>query len=87
MKKRLDLLGHPVINRKKGIEFSNGSLGMGLSLGIGVAKVLKIKNLKNKVFVLMGDGECNEGSLGMAMSAVHLSIDNITLIIDNNNFQ
>ena len=38
-----DLLGHPVINRKKGIEFSNGSLGMGLSLGIGVAKVLKLK--------------------------------------------
>ena len=67
-----DLLGHPVINRKKGIEFSNGSLGMGLSLGIGVAKALKIKNLKNKVFVLMGDGECNEGSVWeSAMSAVH----------------
>ena len=83
-----DLLGHPVINRKKGIEFSNGSLGMGLSLGIGVAKALKIKNLKNKVFVLMGDGECNEGSVWeSAMSAVQLSIDNITLIIDNNNFQ
>ena len=83
-----DLLGHPVINRKKGIEFSNGSLGMGLSLGIGVAKALKIKKIKKNVFVLMGDGECNEGSVWeAAMSANHLSIDNITLIIDNNNFQ
>ena len=82
------LLGHPVINKKKGIEFSTGSLGMGLSLGIGVAIAAK-KNRKNyKVFVLMGDGECNEGSIWEAsMSAAHFKLDNITAIIDNNTLQ
>ena len=82
------LLGHPVINKKKGIEFSTGSLGMGLSLGVGVAIAAK-KNKKNyKVFVLMGDGECNEGSIWEAsMSAAHFKLDNITAIIDNNTLQ
>ena len=82
------LLGHPVINKNKGIEFSTGSLGMGLSLGIGVAIAAK-KNKKNyKVFVLMGDGECNEGSIWEAsMSAAHFKLDNITAIIDNNTLQ
>ena len=82
------LLGHPVINKKKGIEFSTGSLGMGLSLGVGVAIASK-KNKKNyKVFVLMGDGECNEGSIWEAsMSAAHFKLDNITAIIDNNTLQ
>ena len=87
-KNNSDLLGHPVINREKGIEFSNGSLGMGLSLGIGVAKALNLKNIDKNVYVLMGDGECNEGSVWeAAMSAQHLSIKNLTLVIDNNNFQ
>ena len=82
------LLGHPVINKKKGIEFSNGSLGMGLSLGVGVAIAAK-KNKKNyKVFVLIGDGECNEGSVWeAAMAAPNYKLDNLVAIIDNNNFQ
>ena len=82
------LLGHPVINKKKGIEFSNGSLGMGLSLGIGVAIAAK-KNKKNyKVFVLIGDGECNEGSVWEAsMSASHFKLNNLTAILDKNNLQ
>ena len=82
------LLGHPVINKKKGIEFSNGSLGMGLSLGIGVAIAAK-KNKKNyKVFVLIGDGECNEGSVWEAsMSAPHFKLNNLTAILDKNNLQ
>ena len=58
-----NFLGHPVINRKKGIEFSNGSLGMGLSLGIGLAISFIRRNLKNKIYILIGDGECNEGSI------------------------
>ena len=67
------LLGHPVKNEKLGIEFSNGSLGMGLSIGIGVAIASK-KNFSNKVYVLLGDGECNEGSVWeAAMSSVHLN--------------
>lgn len=83
-----DLIGHPVINRKKGIEFSNGSLGMGLSLGIGVAIANRKRNNPLHVYVLMGDGECNEGSIWeAAMSAVHYKLTNITAIIDRNHFQ
>ena len=82
-----DFLGHPVKNEKLGIEFSNGSLGMGLSLGIGVAYALK-KQLDNFVYVVIGDGECNEGSVWeAAMSAPNLKLDNLYAIIDRNNFQ
>ncbi len=82
------LLGHPVINKKKGIEFSNGSLGMGLSLGIGVAIAAKKNNSDYKVFVLLGDGECNEGSVWeAAMSAPHFKLNNLTAIVDNNSLQ
>jgi transketolase len=82
------LVGHPVINREKGIEFSNGSLGMGLSLGIGVALAGRRRNKKCKVYVLIGDGECNEGSIWeAAMAASHFKLDNLVAIIDKNNFQ
>lgn len=82
------LLGHPVLNKDKGIEFSNGSLGMGLSLGVGVAISLKKKNSKSNVYVLIGDGECNEGSIWeAAMSASHFNLYNLTAILDNNNLQ
>jgi len=82
------LYGHPVMNRSKGIEFSNGSLGMGLSLGIGVALVGQRKNLDYTVYVLMGDGECNEGSVWEAsMSASHYKLDNLVVILDKNNLQ
>ena len=82
------LLGHPVKNEKLGIEFSNGSLGMGLSIGIGVAIASKKKNFSNKVYVLLGDGECNEGSVWeAAMSSVHFKLDNLVVTIDRNNFQ
>ena len=83
-----NLLGHPVINRKIGIEFSNGSLGMGLSLGIGVALAAKRKKKKFNVYVILGDGECNEGSVWeAAMAAPHFKLDNLNIIIDKNNFQ
>ena len=82
------LVGHPVINRERGIEFSNGSLGMGLSLGIGVALAAKQKKSKHKVYVLMGDGECNEGSVWeAAMAASQFKLDNLVGIVDKNNFQ
>ena len=55
---------------------------MGLSIGIGVA--LSPRN-KNHVFIILGDGECNEGSVWEgAMAASHFKLDNITVIIDNN---
>ena len=83
-----NLLGHPVINRNLGIEFSNGSLGMGLSLGIGVCLGLKKKSMKNQVYVVIGDGECNEGSVWEgAMSASNFELENLTAIIDHNKFQ
>ena len=83
-----NLPGHPVINKKLGIEFSTGSLGMGLSLGIGVAlSAIKKKSMYN-VFVVLGDGECNEGSVWeAAMAAPNLNINNLNVIIDKNNFQ
>ena len=62
-KNNSNLLGHPVINRDLGIEFSNGSLGMGLSLGIGTAVSLNKRNINSKIYILIGDGECNEGSV------------------------
>jgi len=83
-----NLLGHPVINKKLGIDFSNGSLGMGLSLGIGVSISLKKKNKNNSVFVVLGDGECNEGSVWeAAMAASNFKLNNLYAIIDKNNFQ
>ena len=82
------LMGHPVMNRNIGIEFSTGSLGMGLSLGIGVALGFKKKAKTNKVFVLLGDGECNEGSVWEGfLSAAHFKLDNLTIIIDRNTLQ
>ena len=83
-----NLLGHPVINRNLGIDFSNGSLGMGLSLGIGVAISSKKKKKNYNVYVIVGDGECNEGSIWEgAMAAPNFNLDNLYVIIDKNNFQ
>tara|TARA_B100001123_G_C15301926_1_gene1021330 strand:+ start:1499 stop:2332 length:834 start_codon:yes stop_codon:yes gene_type:complete len=83
-----NLLGHPVINRKLGIDFSNGSLGMGLSLGIGVAISSKKKKKNFNVYVIVGDGECNEGSVWeAAMAAPNFKLDNLFVVIDKNNFQ
>lgn len=82
------LLGHPVINREKGIEFSNGSLGMGLSLGIGVALAGKFRKHMYRVYVLIGDGECNEGSIWEgAQAGAQYELDNLVVIIDRNSFQ
>ena len=82
------LPGHPVMNREKGIEFSSGSLGMGLALGIGVALAGKKRKSSYQVYVVMGDGECNEGSVWeAALAAPQFKLDNIVAILDRNNFQ
>ena len=80
---------HPSMNSKIGIEFSSGSLGQGLSLGVGVGISLKRKNLPDpKVYIILGDGECNEGSIWEAAAyASHMNLDNIVVIIDNNRLQ
>ena len=83
------LYAHPSINPSIGIEFSSGSLGQGLSLGVGTALGLKIKkNFSSKVYVVLGDGECNEGQIWeAAMSASHFKLDNLVVVIDKNRLQ
>ena len=82
------LLGHPVFNLKKGIEFSTGSLGMGLSLSIGSAIAAKLRKKKYKTYVIQGDGECNEGSVWeAAMLASQKKLNNLIMFIDKNNYQ
>ena len=72
----------------KCIEFSGGSLGLGLSYAVGVAKALKEKKSKARVFVLLGDGECNEGIIWEALLfAKHQSLHNLTVIVDHNHLQ
>ena len=83
-----DFPGHPLINKPKGVEFTNGSLGMGLSVAIGNAIAIKKLNLNSACYVLMGDGECNEGSVWEAcMSAAHFELDNVKAIVDRNCLQ
>lgn len=83
-----DLIAHPVMNLALGIESSNGSLGQGLSMGIGIALAAKKQNKTYKVYVLVGDGECNEGSVWEAiMSAAQLQLDNLCLVVDYNKLQ
>lgn len=83
------LYGHPSKNLERGIEFSSGSLGMGLGLGVGVALGLTLGgNSTSRVFVVMGDGECNEGSVWeSASSAAHFELSNLTAVIDRNGLQ
>ena len=82
------LPGHPVRNKSMGIEFTNGSLGMGLAVAIGHSIAAKRRNLNYHTYVLMGDGECNEGSVWEgAMAAPHFKLNNLTAIIDNNGLQ
>ncbi len=82
------LFGHPVRNLEKGIEYSTGSLGQGISLGVGVALADRLKKKNNKIYVIVGDGECNEGSVWeAAMSASKYKLENLTIIVDKNNLQ
>ncbi len=82
------LAGHPVYKSAPGIEFSTGSLGHGLSVGIGLALSAKADNKKWKTFILLSDGECNEGSVWEAIFlAGHLGLDNLVAIIDKNKIQ
>jgi len=83
-----DLIAHPVMNLPLGIESSNGSLGQGLSMGVGLALAAKKKTMAHKIYILLGDGECNEGSVWeAAMSAAHYKLDNLTAVVDKNSFQ
>ncbi|MFX0032334.1 MAG: transketolase [Candidatus Hodarchaeota archaeon] len=83
-----DLQGHPVKKSSLGIEISTGSLGMGLSIGVGCALASKIDKKANSVFVLLGDGELNEGAIWeAAMAASHYKLENLIAIVDRNGIQ
>jgi transketolase len=82
------LHGHATRDISSGVEFSGGSLGMGLSYGIGVAIAGKANKRSYHVYVIIGDGECNEGIVWEScMAASHYGLDNLTVIIDDNKLQ
>ena len=82
------LQGHPCCSKLKGIEVSTGSLGQGLSISCGMALGIKLDKKDSRVYVLMGDGELQEGSVWeAAMNAAHYNLNNITAIVDRNRLQ
>lgn len=82
------LQGHPDVIKTPGIEAGTGSLGQGLSIGLGMALGLKLDDIKSKVYVLCGDGEIQEGQIWeAAMAAAKYKADNLIAIVDHNKLQ
>jgi transketolase len=82
------LQGHPDMKKTPGIDMSTGSLGLGLSAGIGMGLAARLDNRDYFTFVLLGDGEINEGQIWEAsMAAAKFKTDNVITIIDNNGVQ
>jgi transketolase len=82
------LPGQPIRDRELGVEFSSGSLGMGLGFAVGLALSARMMQSTRQVFVVMGDGETNEGSVWeAAMAATHFGLDAITAFVDVNELQ
>lgn len=80
--------GEPTIPNIPGVEATTGSLGHGLSIGVGMAMAKKMDNKKEKVYVILGDGECEEGTIWEAvMMAVNKRLDNLIIIVDYNKIQ
>jgi transketolase len=80
--------GHPERDPENGIHCTTGSLGHGLPMGIGMAMARKMKNEEGNFYVLVGDAECQEGTIWEScLIASHHKLDNLTLIVDNNNLQ
>lgn len=82
------LAGHIVKDSLPGIETTAGSLGHGPSMAVGMALALQAQKSAARVFVLVGDGECNEGAIWeAALAAAHFKLDNLVLIVDRNREQ
>tara|TARA_Y100000589_G_scaffold154792_1_gene147369 strand:+ start:1094 stop:1921 length:828 start_codon:yes stop_codon:yes gene_type:complete len=80
--------GHVDMKWCPGVDFSAGSLGMGLSFGMGCAVAGKLANSKRNIFVMLGDGEIQEGSIWeAAMAAKHHELGNLKVILDRNRIQ
>ena len=82
------LQGHPDMKHIPGVDMSSGSLGQGLSCGVGMALAGKLQHKDYRVYVLCGDGEIQEGQIWEAsMFAGYRKLDNLCVIVDNNNLQ
>jgi len=80
--------GHAMRDLVHGIEFSGGSLSMGMSFAVGEAMACKAQGLDSRVYVLVGDGECDEGLIWeSAMATAHYGLDNLCVIVDKNGLQ
>jgi len=80
--------GHPIQGVLPGVEATTGSLGQGLSLGIGHVLGGRLNGLDYRVYVLLGDGECEAGQIWeAAMAAAHFKADRLTAILDYNKYQ
>ena len=80
--------GHPEYGKVPGVEASTGSLGHGLSFGVGFALNAKLEKQKHRVFVIVGDGECSEGSIWeAALCAAQHKLSQLTVLIDYNKQQ
>ena len=87
-KKSSILQGHPDMKRTPGVEISTGSLGQGFSAAVGMAIAAKRDRKDSRVFVMVGDGECNEGQIWeAAQTAYKYQLDNLLLLVDNNRLQ
>lgn len=82
------LYAHTPRNIEKGIEFSGGSLSLGASFGVGVALACRKKGLNNRIYIILGDGECDEGLVWeSAMSISNYKLRNVTVVVDCNGVQ
>jgi transketolase len=82
------LEGHPNMRRLPGVEASTGSLGQGLSLGVGHALATRLDGYDSRVYVMLGDGEIEEGQVWeAAMSAHKFQLDHLVAIVDQNGYQ
>ena len=82
------LQGHTDCRLTPGIEMTAGALGQGLSFAVGVALACRLNLQKHRIYVLLGDGECDEGQIWeAAMAAAHFKVDNLVTIVDNNGLQ
>lgn len=82
------LQGHPDSKKCPGVEISTGSLGQGVSVATGLALAIKTRKEDERVYVLIGDGESDEGLVWeAAQAAAHFKLDNLYVIIDRNNLQ
>lgn len=82
------LQGHPDMKKCPGIDISTGSLGQGMACGVGMALAGKRDGKDYRVFVVLGDGECQEGEIWeAAQTANKYQLDNVVAFVDNNNLQ